>query len=45
MRTDDGCLMGLEDPEAGLFGVQYHTEAILTEHGMEVLANFLRITA
>jgi anthranilate synthase component 2 len=42
---DDGCLMGLEDPAAGLFGVQYHPEAILTEHGMDVLANFLRLTA
>jgi anthranilate synthase component II len=43
--ADDNCLMGLEDPAAGLFGVQYHPEAILTEYGMEVLANFLRLSA
>jgi anthranilate synthase component II len=42
--ADDGCLMGIEDTSSGLFGVQYHPEAILTEHGMAVLRNFLSIT-
>ena len=26
-----------------IFGVQFHPEAILTEHGYDLLANFLRL--
>ncbi|MDF1827533.1 MAG: aminodeoxychorismate/anthranilate synthase component II [Legionellaceae bacterium] len=38
-----GCrvVMGVAHCHYPLFGVQYHPEAILTEHGMQVLRNFL----
>lgn len=38
-------LMGLWVPELQLHGVQFHPEAILTEHGQTMLANFLSLTA
>ena len=38
-------LMGLWLPELQLHGVQFHPEAILTEHGRTMLANFLAVTA
>jgi anthranilate synthase/aminodeoxychorismate synthase-like glutamine amidotransferase len=39
--TDDGTVMGLRHREHPLAGVQFHPEAILTEHGHQLLANFL----
>ena len=39
--TDDGTVMGLRHREYPLAGVQFHPEAILTEHGHQLLANFL----
>jgi anthranilate synthase/aminodeoxychorismate synthase-like glutamine amidotransferase len=40
--TDDGTVMGLRHREHPLAGVQFHPEAILTEHGHALLANFLQ---
>jgi len=40
-RAEDGEIMGIENPELGLFGVQYHPESFLTEYGLELLNNFL----
>jgi anthranilate synthase/aminodeoxychorismate synthase-like glutamine amidotransferase len=40
--TDDGTVMGLRHRQYPLAGVQFHPEAILTEHGHELLANFLQ---
>jgi len=34
-------IAAIENPERKLFGVQFHPEVDLTEHGKEVLANFL----
>jgi anthranilate synthase component 2 len=39
--TDDGTVMGLRHRRHPLAGVQFHPEAILTEHGHQLLANFL----
>ena len=43
--TDDGEIMGVRHQELPVFGVQFHPEAILTEHGKRLLANFLDGTA
>ncbi len=41
-RTNDGVVMAIEHKSQPLFGVQFHPEAALTEHGYALLANFLR---
>lgn len=43
-RTDDGVIMGMEHRELPLFGVQFHPESIASEHGHDLLENFLRRT-
>jgi len=39
--TDDGEIMGVRHRRLAIEGVQFHPEAILTEHGHTLLANFL----
>ena len=39
--AEDGEIMGVRHREFVVEGVQFHPEAILTEHGRKVLANFL----
>jgi anthranilate synthase/aminodeoxychorismate synthase-like glutamine amidotransferase len=41
--TSEGELMGLRHKTLPIHGVQFHPESILTEHGKELLANFLRM--
>ncbi len=39
--TDDGEIMGVRHRTLGVEGVQFHPESILTEHGHDLLRNFL----
>lgn len=39
--TDDGEIMGVRHKEYAIEGVQFHPEALLTEHGHDMLNNFL----
>lgn len=41
-RTSDGIVMSLEHRSWKLTGVQFHPESVLTEHGHDLLANFLK---
>ena len=39
--TDDGLIMAVQHREFAVYGVQFHPESVLTEHGKQLLANFL----
>jgi len=39
-RSEDGAIMGIKHKTLLLEGVQFHPEAVLTEYGHELLANF-----
>jgi anthranilate synthase component 2 len=41
-ESEDGEIMGVRHRGAAVEGVQFHPEAILTEQGHELLANFLK---
>ena len=43
-ETEDGVIMGLKHKEMEIHGVQFHPESILTEHGKEMLKNFIDLT-
>ena len=40
-QSEDGEIMGLRHRSLALEGVQFHPEALLTEHGHSMLKNFL----
>jgi anthranilate synthase/aminodeoxychorismate synthase-like glutamine amidotransferase len=42
-ESEDGLVMGLRHRELPIEGVQFHPESILTEHGHELLGNFLDV--
>ena len=41
--TEDGLMMAMRHRSLPLFGVQFHPESIASQHGHELLANFLRL--
>lgn len=40
--TSNGEVMSLEEEELMLMGVQFHPEAVLTQHGLQILKNWTR---
>ena len=43
--TNDGILMGVRHRTKPIWGVQFHPESILTEHGQQLIRNFMELTA
>lgn len=41
--TEDGIVMALQHKELPIYGVQFHPESIMTEHGKQLLQNFLAV--
>ncbi len=42
--SEDGEIMGLRHRTHPTYGVQFHPESIMTEHGYDMLRNFLKVT-
>jgi anthranilate synthase component II len=42
-ETADGIIMGLQHKSHPVHGVQFHPESIASEHGHDLLANFLKL--
>jgi anthranilate synthase component II len=40
-ESDEGLVMGVEHRERPAYGVQFHPESIASEHGRQILRNFL----
>jgi anthranilate synthase/aminodeoxychorismate synthase-like glutamine amidotransferase len=43
--SDDGTIMALEHEQYPLYGVQFHPESFMTEHGDMLMRSFLQCTA
>jgi anthranilate synthase component II len=44
-RTENGVVMAVRHRDYPIHGVQFHPESILSEHGKDLLRNFLRLEA
>ncbi|MDH5772624.1 MAG: gamma-glutamyl-gamma-aminobutyrate hydrolase family protein, partial [Rhodospirillaceae bacterium] len=42
--SDDGVIQGLRHKTRPIFGVQFHPESIASQHGHDILKNFLDIS-
>jgi anthranilate synthase/aminodeoxychorismate synthase-like glutamine amidotransferase len=42
-ETSEGEIMGVRHKSLPVWGVQFHPESIATEHGMDILKNFLTL--
>lgn len=41
-KSESGIVMGIENTERMLYGVQFHPESVMTPNGMKIMENFLK---
>jgi len=41
--SDEGYVMAVEHKTLLLFGIQFHPESIMTEHGLLMIQNWMRV--
>ena len=41
-KSNDGVIMGISHPSFPVFGVQFHPESFMTDHGFALIENFLK---
>ena len=44
-RSEDGVIQGIAHKELPIYGVQFHPESIVSEHGHAILRNFINLTS
>lgn len=44
-KTDENEIMGVKHKNAKIYGLQFHPESILTQEGMKIIENFLKINS
>ncbi len=42
-RSEDGAIMAMQHKTHPVYGLQFHPESVLTEHGMDMIENFTAI--
>ena len=42
--SDEGEIMSVQHNDLPIYGLQYHPESVLTEHGYDLLMNFMNLT-
>ncbi|MEX0813231.1 MAG: aminodeoxychorismate/anthranilate synthase component II [Chitinophagales bacterium] len=43
-KTEDGTIMAIKHRDKNIYGIQFHPESILSEYGLKILENWLKLS-